>query len=192
MQPQEAINCNRDQLGPSRCPWLSRLCSRLNIMKSGQSFWPGWGNNRAVSFAQQFVPKVSYWQPIKSFIALPLSSPPVLVIRRHNYSPLKKSCFYRGRLISQWPLPHILTPQSLPLIVHHPDGQNQSQSQVHTNCFPHITTTGFLNPQDFSNTSKWHWETHIYCPTRSYTTAQLTLLGHQDSFLLKRCLASFL
>lgn len=135
-------------------------------------FGLSWGNNRAVSFAQQFVPKVSYWQPIKSFIALPLSSPPVLVIRGHNYSLLKKPGFYRRRLISQRPLPHILNPQFLPLIVLNPDGQNQSQSQVHTNCFPHITMLGFLNPLDFSNTSKWHWETHIYSPTMSYTTAQ--------------------
>lgn len=133
-------------------------------------FRQSWGNNRAVSFAQQFVPKVSYWQPIKSFIALPLSSPPVLVIRGHNYRPLKKAGFYRRRLISQRPLPHILTPQFLPLILLNPDGQNQSQSQVHTNCFPYITMTGFLNPLDFSNTSKWHWETHIYSPTMSYTT----------------------
>ncbi len=112
----------------------------------------------------------------------------MLAIRRHNYSPLKKSCFYRRRLISQWPLLHILTPQSLTLIVLNPDGQNQSQSQVHTNCFPYITTTGFLNPPDFSNTSKCLWETHIYCPAMSYTTAQLTLHGHLHSFLLKRCL----
>lgn len=131
---------------------------------------------------------VFYWQPIKSFIALPLSSPPVLVIRGHNYSPLKKSCFYKRRLINQRPLPHILTPQSLPLSVFNPEGQNLSQSQVHTNCFPHITTTGFLNPPDFSNTSKCLWETHIFCPAINYTTAQLTLHGHLDSFLLKRCL----
>lgn len=169
MQPQEAINCNRDQLGPSRCPWLGLHHHEVWAKFFGLS----WGNNREVSFAQQFVPKISYWQPIKSFIALPLSSPPVLVIRGHNYSPLKKACFYRRRLISQRPLLHILTPQFLPLIVLNPDSQNQSQSQVHTNYFPHITKMkSFLNPLDFSNTSKWHCETRIYSSTMGCTTTQ--------------------
>lgn len=175
MQPQEAINCNRDQLGPSRGPWLGLHHHEVWTKFFGLS----WGNNRAVSFAQQFVPKVSYWQPIKSFIALPLSSPPVLVIRGHNYSPLKKASFYR-RLISQRALLHILTPQFLPLIVLNPDGQNQSQSQVHTNYFPHITMMGFLNPLDFSNTSKWHWETRIYNGLHYSATSN----GHLDQFLL--------
>lgn len=105
------------------------------------------GNNGAVSFAQQllfFHQRFPTSRLIKPFIALPLSSSPVQVIRRDNYSPVKKACFYRRRLIRQDPSkaanPRQFTLNtlhhhslSLTLIVLRPDGQNQSQSQVCTN-----------------------------------------------------------
>ncbi len=138
MQPQEAINCNRDQLGPQQVSMAQPALVPAQHHEVWTKFFGPLRKQQGSFHLLSNLYQGFYWQPIKSFIALPLSSPPVLVIRGHNYSPLKKSCFYRRRLISQWPLPpHPYPPVSISYCPN-PDGQNQSQSQVHTNCFPHL------------------------------------------------------
>lgn len=69
-QPQEAINRNRDQLGPSRCPWLCLLCSQLITMKSGQSFL-AWSEETTGQFhlLSNLYQRFPTDRPIKSFIA---------------------------------------------------------------------------------------------------------------------------
>lgn len=44
-QPQEAINCSKDQLGPSRCSWLCLLWSCLTSMSVTEPLDLSWGNN---------------------------------------------------------------------------------------------------------------------------------------------------
>lgn len=94
MQPQEAINCSKDQLGPSRCSWPPalvlphlRVCDGARPSQPGGQQWPFficsavWGGKRRLPGA---------------FIAPSL--PPthqVQVIREGNYVPLKRLSFYR-------------------------------------------------------------------------------------------------
>lgn len=94
MQPQEAINCSKDQLGPSRCSWPPalvlphlRVCDGARPSQPGGQQWPFficsavWGGKGRLPGA---------------FIAPSL--PPthqVQVIREGNYVPLKRLSFYR-------------------------------------------------------------------------------------------------
>lgn len=96
-QPQEAINCSKDQLGPSRCSWLCLLWSCLTSMSVRASRSEP-RKQRAFSFhlLSNLKERVSTGGPLKSFIVLSL--PPthqVQVIREGNYILLKKLSFYR-------------------------------------------------------------------------------------------------
>lgn len=98
-QPQEAINCSKDQLGPSRCPCLpllwSCLTSRPQVCDGASR--SELRKQRVVSFAQQFEEKDSHWRASKEVLYCALFVPPhqVQVIREDNYILLKKPRFYR-------------------------------------------------------------------------------------------------
>lgn len=161
-QPQEAINCSRDQLGPSRWPQPCLLWSCPVVVSQLGGSRPGPRKQRgsficsAVTFFHQRFPTSRL---IKPFIALPLSSSPVQVIRRDNYSPLKKARFYWRRLIRQDPSKAANPRQfTLNTLHHHSLSPSPSLSsgqtakiKVNHKSAPiapssHIKMRGFLNP----------------------------------------------
>lgn len=77
-QPQEAINCSKDQLGPSRCPCLpllwSCLTSRPQVCDGASR--SELRKQRVVSFAQQFEAKDSHWRASKEVLYCALFVPP--------------------------------------------------------------------------------------------------------------------
>lgn len=118
MQPQEAINCSKDQLGPSRCSWPPALVLPHLGVCDGASPSLSWGDDGCFHLLSNLKGRLSQRRrPPKPLYCALFWPPPTKCksLERTITSSWSSSAFYRWGEIRE-DLSHVRVPRAPPLL----------------------------------------------------------------------------